>query len=182
MKLKLKMLAPLLLPFAIAACSNTYQDASPEQFQDMVSIQQTWEGKRLTGPTITLPPEAGTAKALFKADAYLYGRESSNAKHQIDTRINLLVKHTDFGFEYGFVSINGQESVKIKQERATFRTCDELCVYDQMFSFALPSEAQSNTDLVIRLQEKNNSKHGPIITLPATYLRGYEQAQMQIEQ
>ena len=179
--MKLKSLALLLLPLTLVACSNTYQHASAEQFKDMVSITQTWEGKRLTGPTITLPPEPGTAKALFKADAYLYGRESSNDMHQIDTRVNLLVKHTDFGFEYGFVSINGLESVKIKQERATFRTCDELCVYDQIFSFAMPESVNNNDDLEIRLQEKANSKFGPVISLPAAYITGYEQVQNKIQ-
>jgi len=181
MKLTLKIVAPLLLPLTIAACSNTYQDASPEQFKDMVSIEQTWEGKRLTGPTITLTPEAGTTQALFKVDAYMYGRESSNEKHQINTRVNLLVKHTDFGFEYGFVSINGQASTKIKQERATFRTCDELCVYDQMFSFSIPETVNNTVDLAIHLQEKANSEHGPVIKLPATYLMGYKQAQSLVE-
>lgn len=179
--MKLKFLVPLLLPLTIAACSNTYQDASPEQFKDMVSISQTWEGKRLTGPTITLMPEAGTTQALFKADAYMYGRESSNDKHQINTRVNLLVNHTDFGFEYEFVSLNGLESTKIKQERATFRTCEELCVYNQMFSFSIPETVKNNTDLEIRLQEKANSKNGPVITLPATYLTGYQQAKNEIE-
>jgi hypothetical protein len=177
--MKLKFLAPLLLPLALVACSNTYPDASSTQFKDMVSVEQTWEGKRLTGPTITLPPEAGTTTALFKADAYIYGRESSNEKHQIDTRVNLLVKHTDFGFEYGFVSINGLESVKIQQERATFRTCDELCVFDQMFSFSIPESVNKNADLVIQLQEKANSKHGPVLSLPGTYMTGYEQVQIE---
>jgi hypothetical protein len=177
--MKLKFLAPLLLPLALTACSNTYEDASSEQFQDMVSVTQTWEGKLITGPTITLAPEAGTTQALFKADAYMYGRESSNAKHQIDTRINLLVKHTDFGFEYGFVSINGLESVKIKQERGTFRTCDELCIFDQMFSFSIPDSVNTSENLVIKLQEKSNSKHGPVISLPSTYMTGYEQVQIQ---
>jgi len=179
--MKLKFLAPLLLPLTMAACTNTYQDANAEQFQDMVSIKQTWEGKRLTGPTITLEPQAGTSKALFRADAYMYGRESSNDKHQINTRVNLLVKHTDFGFEYGFVSLNGLQSVAIKQERATFRTCDELCVYDQMFSFSLPKDFSNNDDLTIRLQEKAGSKHGPLITLPTEYLKGYQQVQDEIK-
>ena len=66
--MKLKFLAPLLLPLTIAACTNTYQDANAEQFQDMISIKQTWEGKRLTGPTITLEPKAGTSKALIRAE------------------------------------------------------------------------------------------------------------------
>ncbi|CAM3181397.1 hypothetical protein [Moritella viscosa] len=178
--MKLKFLAPLLLPLTIAACTNTYQDANAEQFQDMISIKQTWEGKRLTGPTITLEPQAGTSKALFRADAYMYGRESKNEKHQINTRVNLLVKHTDFGFEYEFVSLNGQTSVAIKQERATFRTCDELCVYDQMFSFSLPKDL-GNDDLTIRLQEKPGSNHGPLITRPTEYLTGYQQLQNEIK-
>ncbi len=179
--MKLKFLAPLLLPLTMAACTSTYQDANAQQFQDMVSIKQTWEGKKLIGPTITLEPQAGTSKALFRADAYMYGRESQNEKHQINTRVNLLVKHTDFGFEYGFVSLNGQQSITIKQERATFRTCDELCVYDQMFSFPLPEDLSNNAELTIRLQEKAGSKHGPLISLPTEYLKGYQQVQDEIK-
>jgi len=179
--MKLKFLAPILIPLTMAACTNTYHDANAEQFQDMVSIKQTWEGKQLTGPTITLEPKVGTSKAFFKSDAYMYGRESQNEKHRINTRVNLLVKHTDFGFEYGFVSLNGQPSIAIKQERATFRTCDVLCVYDQMFSFSLPAEINNSEDLTIKLQEKEGSKNGPLITLPVEYINGYQQVQSQIK-
>ena len=79
------------------------------------------------------------------------------------------------------MSINGLESVKIKQERATFRTCDELCVYDQVFSFAMPESVNNNDDLEIRLQEKANSKIAPVISLPAAYITGYEQVQYKIQ-
>lgn len=179
--MKLKFLVPILLPLTMAACTNTYHDANAEQFQDMISITQTWEGKMLTGPTITLEPQAGTTQALFKADAYMYGRESKNEIHQISPRVNLHVKHTDFGFEYGFVSLNGQPSIAIKQERATFRTCDELCIYDQIFSFSLPENLDSNDELNIRLQEKAGSNHGPMLKLPAEYIKGYQQVQNEIE-
>ena len=84
-------------------------------------------------------------------------------------------------FEYGFVSLNGQQSIAIKQERATFRTCDELCVYDQMFSFSLPEDLSNNAELTIRLQEKAGSKHGPLISLPTEYLKGYQQVQDEIK-
>ena len=177
--MKFKLLTTLLLPLALSACSNTYPDASVAQFEDMVTIEQTWQGKKLTGPEITLAPEAGSTQALFKASVSLYGTESSNAKHQIDTRLNITVKHTDFGEEYAFVILNDQAAASVTVERATFRTCSELCVFDQMFSVALSDAVAAEgakSGLVIKLQQSAESQQGAVVILPAEYVQGYLQA------
>ena len=182
--MKFKLLATLLLPLALSACSNTYPDASAAQFEGMVSIEQTWQGQKLTGPEITLAPEVGTTQALFNASVFLYGTESSNAKHQIDTRVNLSVKHTDFGEEYAFVSLNGRVAEPVTAARTTFRTCSELCVFDQMFSVAIPDStlaAAASSGLVIKLQPSADSKQGAVVLLPAEYVQGYQQARIAVK-
>ena len=45
----------------------------------------------------------------------------------------------------------------------------------------MPESVNNNDDLEIKLQEKANSKFGPVISLPAAYITGYEQVQHKIK-